>query len=217
MADRQQLICSPGVFPLYLVIGDDCPHDLFCVHAAGYFCSNKMFCIGHFFIPRSLCLHFSSLTRSCCIPYLQAFLKPSPAGCWVRFSMHPFPSISRSMPELVDEARSVSSKSYYIGGVCLTMNISGWTWEGFCNFWSREIRLVSFFMQGPKVLMNLACVVFFPPPCLLGSSAVRKGCWIGLLGLISRQSFGVICTSFISWFNRTSLQIVNILELCCWV
>lgn len=135
----------------------------------------------------------------------------------VLFSMRPFSSISRSMPELVDEARSVSSKSYYIGGVCLTMSISGWTWEGFCNFWSREIRLVSFFMQGPKVLMNLACVVFFPPPCLLGSSAVRKGCWIGLLGLISRQSFGVICTSFISWFNYSSLQIVNILELCCWV
>lgn len=102
----------------------------------------------------------------------------------------------RSTPKVLDGARSVYSKSYCIGGVCLSVSISGCTWEGFCDFltmfWSREIKLASFFMQGPRVLMNLACVILFTPPCLLGSSAVRKGCCIGLLWLILRQSFGVV-------------------------
>lgn len=55
----------------------------------------------------------------------------------------------RSTPKVLDGARSVYSKSYCIGGVCLSVSISGCTWEGFCDFltmfWSREIKLASFF------------------------------------------------------------------------
>lgn len=55
----------------------------------------------------------------------------------------------RSTPKVLDGARSVYSKSYCIGGVCLSVSISGCTWKGFCDFltmfWSREIKLASFF------------------------------------------------------------------------
>lgn len=93
----------------------------------------------------------------------------------------------RSTPKVLDGARSVYSKSYCIGGVCLSVSISGCTWEGFCDFltmfWSREIKLASFFSMCDTFHSSLSSRQFCSQKRMLHWFAVidfRAVLWRGL-------------------------------------
>lgn len=93
----------------------------------------------------------------------------------------------RSTPKVLDGARSVYSKSYCIGGVCLSVSISGCTWKGFCDFltmfWSREIKLASFFSMCDTFHSSLSSRQFCSQKRMLHWFAVidfRAVLWRGL-------------------------------------